>query len=85
MSKREVDICDFCDNRIAKKDCAICGKSGCQFCVKELRLFLNDVDFIRIPYCKKCSKNKYDEDVLEKIKEEIIEKMKKGKILEGLK
>lgn len=82
--KKEVAVCDICNDRVAKKVCAICGKDICIYCGKDWRTLLNQDNQIFIPFCKTCLNNKYDKDILEEIKKDIVEKMKRGRIIQNL-
>ena len=82
--KNEEAVCDICNDRVAKRKCAICGKDLCGYCGKDWFLSIGNENKITIPFCKKCLNNKYDKEVLEAIKNEIVDKMKKGKIIQGL-
>jgi len=41
MLKKEVNVCDVCNNRITDKKCEICKKDVCKFCVRILTLSLS--------------------------------------------
>ena len=83
--KKEIEICDICGNSIAKKKCEVCGKDFCNNCGTEWKIKLSYHDGCLIDMCKGCANTKLDKEVLEKIKEDIIKNLKKGKIIQNLK
>ena len=82
--KKEIEICDVCDERVAKKTCSVCLKDVCSYCGKDWRVLVGVGNEITIPFCKACSRQKIDKDTLEEIKKAIIDKIKKGRIVENL-
>ncbi len=85
MVEKNVNICDVCKERIAKWICEVCNKDICAYCGKRWNISLSNVNKIEISFCKKCLNHQYEKDILDDIKKNIIEKMKKGDIIEKLK
>lgn len=87
--KREVTICDICNERVAKKKCRLCKRDICEKCGEEVIIGTTTL-FI----CKSCSRK--IENVInyetfwdefnknENMEEKIIEYINKNLILKGL-
>lgn len=84
MTERTLNICDLCNDRVAKTTCSICGKDACNYCSKEWRISLSPNNNIHIIFCKNCLNNKFSKGDLDIITKNIIEMLKKAKIIQGL-
>ena len=103
VKKKEVVICDKCNEKIAKYKCDLCEIDLCSEynCSKEINLEVkkrvgteNPISFNRIYFCSDCEEKVFEllketpNEILDKenkIKDIIIERVKKNLMLNGLK
>lgn len=93
MTEKTLNICDNCNEKVAKSKCAICDCDVCDNCNQELTFGMEDsFDMFGVNMCDKCSEKFTDLDDNEKRPELdkdtqkiILDYMRNILTLEGLK
>jgi len=76
MTKKEVEICDECNKKIAKIKCELCGADMCEDCESYIYLKAESPEhythgnpnFMKISTCEKCSDITTQVDLMEEFK-----------------